>query len=81
MAKYKLSITYELGEISDDKVNSHVHQSILVDLPGNPQIALLRDNDRSGANLLAPINDKHYKHGKISLQEHIERISNAQSES
>lgn len=82
MAKYKLTITYEFDGtnlIGEDEnktaldfahillLEQHIHGSCV------PQVALLRDGDRSGANLLSPIvNSNHYKHGKITLDEYID---------
>lgn len=33
----------------------------------HPDVSLTIDGDRSGANYLAPINNRHYKHTKIPL--------------
>lgn len=80
MSKFKLNITYEIdgsnmiGE--DEGINaSHIAHIILLEqhTHGFPvQTSLTREGDRSGANLLAPINDRHFKHTKITLDEYID---------
>lgn len=78
MSKYKLNITYEIDGSNlineDEGINaSHIAHIILLEqhTHGFPiQVSLTREGDRSGANLLAPINDRHYKHTKISLDEY-----------
>jgi hypothetical protein len=80
MPTYKLNITYEIdgsntiGE--DEGINaSHLAHIILLEQHTHGlqvQASLTREGDRSGANLLAPINDRHFKHTKISLDEYMD---------
>lgn len=83
MAKYKLNVTFEIeSELQEvavvflkDLIDQHLNNADRT----NTFLSLTRDGDRSGANLIAPINEKHYKHGKITLLEYLERNTNAKS--
>lgn len=72
---FKLNITYEIDEENLQDVRAFAHIVLLEQHVHGccvPQISLTRDGDRSGANLLAPVGEKHYKHTKISLDEYLE---------
>ncbi len=74
MSTFKLNITYELVEMSQEDALAYAHMLLTeLHIHGScyPQVSLIREGDRSGANFLAPINDRHYKHTKISLDEYI----------
>lgn len=70
MPNFKLNITYTIDADSQEEaegfariliLEQHIHGSCI------PEIGLNREGDRSAANLIAPINDKHYKHHKIPI--------------
>ncbi len=72
MAKYKLTITYEFEAEDEQEMKYEAHLR-LENQDDDAQVALLREGDRSGANMLAPISNNHYKHGKISIQAYLEK--------
>lgn len=73
MPNFKLNITYNIDANNSEEalgfarillLEQHIHGSCI------PDVTLNRDGDRSAANLLAPINDKHFKHQKIPITEY-----------
>ena len=74
MGKYKLTITFDLGD--DEAVAKIWSREILQSqdlhsIPGGlPMVGLTREGDRSGANLLAPVSGtNHFKNHKVLIND------------
>jgi hypothetical protein len=74
MTKYKLNITFDFNIENDSNgvallASNGILSMIKSSFGDAPLVSLVIEGDRSGANYLAPINDRHYKHGKVPLSE------------
>lgn len=74
MTKYKLNITYTFTSEDPDheeakRCSKIILKAIQDSFGDNPDTSLTIEGDRSGANYLAPVNNKHFKHGKVPLSE------------
>lgn len=74
MPNFKLNITYTLDVDSQEEAEAfarillleqHIHGSCI------PEVSMIRDGDRSGANVLFKTPDgTHYRHQKVKITEY-----------
>lgn len=76
MTIYKLHITYQLDTTDDqDKAIAEAIQVLKAHkLASSAMVTLNRDGDKSSANLLMPINEKHFKHAKVPVNDILDLV-------